>query len=77
MSRTLKGLRADIGQFDLDARRQGWRHENWGGPAHYVEARMTDSSHEVMVLTPYAETSVCVGRADGATEQRRCSLCLN
>lgn len=77
MSRVLKGLRADVEQFDLDGRRQGWRHENWGGPAHYVEAQMTESSHEVMVLTPYAEASVCVGQADDIPERRRCSLCLN
>jgi type II secretory pathway component PulJ len=77
MSRVLKGLRADVGQFDVDVRRQGWRHENWGGPAHYVEARMTESSHEVMVLTPYAEASVRIGQVDAAPERRRCSLCLN
>ena len=77
MSRALKGLRADVGQFDVDARRQAWRRENWGGPAQYVEAQMTESSHEVMVLTPYAEASVSVGRADTETERRRCSLCLN
>lgn len=77
MSRVLKGLRADVGQFDVDARRQGWRRENWGGPAHYIEAQMTESSHEVMLLTPYAEASVCVGQADAVSERRRCSLCLN
>ncbi len=76
MSTVLKGLRAEAGQPDLDARTQAWRRAGWGGPARYVQARITESSHEVMVLTRYAEASVSVAGKDGC-EHRRASLCLN
>lgn len=77
MKTTVKGLRADIQGLDIDARKSGWRREDWEGPTAYVQARSVDSSHEVMVLTPYAEASVTVGLTEDAAEQRWCSLCLN
>lgn len=77
MGTVLKGLRADVRQLDLDAREQAWRRANWSGPASYVANRITESSHEVMVLTSYAEASVSLASADGNEENRRCSLCLN
>ena len=73
----LKGLRAEVGRLDIDAREQAWRREDWGGPERYVADRLTESSHEVIMLTRYAETSVSVAREEGGTERRRCSLCLN
>jgi hypothetical protein len=42
-----------------------------------VRARVTESSHEVMVLTSYAEASVPVGLAGEPKQWRRSSLCLN
>jgi hypothetical protein len=77
MNTSMKGLRADISQLDYDARVQGWRQEGWGGPEEYVQARVTESSHEVMLLAPYAEASVSVTSEASKVEQRRCSLCLN
>lgn len=78
MKTSLKGIRVDIEQLTVDARAQGWRRENWEGPAGYVEARVTESSHEVMLITPYAQASVSVQRGDeDGRERRRCSLCLN
>ena len=77
MNTSMKGLRADIAQLDYDARVQGWRQEDWGGPEEYVQARVTESSHEVLLLAPYAEASVSVTSETAETERRRCSLCLN
>lgn len=78
MKTSLKGIRVDIEQLAVDAREYGWRQENWEGPAEYVEARITESSREVMLLAPYAQASVSVRRGDGdGRERRRCSLCLN
>lgn len=77
MKETVKGLRADVQDLDVDARKTGWRRERWGGSTAYVQARIMDASREVMVLTPYAETSVTVGLSEDATERRWCSLCLN
>lgn len=77
MSTALKGLRAEIGRPDLDAGKQAWRREDWKGPAKFVQAQITESPHEEMILTPYAEASVSVALAGGGRERRRCSLCLN
>lgn len=78
MKTSLKGIRVDIDQLAVDAREQGWRREGWDGPAEYVKARVTESSQEVMILTPYAQASVSVRRGDAeGRERRRCSLCLN
>lgn len=77
MSTSLKGIRTDIQQMDLEAPRQTWRREGWEGPGADVRAEVQDASHEVMILTPYAEASVTVGAPDDQTERRRCSLCLN
>lgn len=77
MDTSVKGLRADIARLDFDARAQGWRHEGWDGPSAYVQARVTEPSHEVMLLAPYAEASVSVSVDASDTERRRCSLCLN
>ncbi len=77
MNTSVKGLRADIAQLDYDARVQGWREEGWGGPEEYVQARVQESSHEVMLLAPYAEASVSVASEKADVEQRRCSLCMN
>ncbi|PQJ34268.1 hypothetical protein BSZ35_06345 [Salinibacter sp. 10B] len=77
MSTSMKGLRVDIAQLDYDARTQGWRHEGWGGPEEYVQAQVRESSHEVMLLAPYAEASVSVSAEASEPKQRRCSLCLN
>lgn len=76
MNTAMKGLRADILQIDYSADTQNWRDENWKGPEARVRARVTDASHEVMVITPYAEASVEVG-VGTEDERRRCSLCLN
>lgn len=77
MGTVLKGLRADVGQLDVDAREQAWRRRNWSGPESIVASRILESSHEVMALTAYAESSVSLGLEEGSGEQRRCSLCLN
>jgi len=77
MSTSMKGLRVDIAQLDYDARTQGWRHEGWEGPEEYVQAQVRESSHEVMLLAPYAEASVSVSAEASEPKQRRCSLCLN
>lgn len=78
MKTSLKGVRVDVGQMDIDARSQDWRNDDWKGPEARVAARVTDSSREVMVITPYAEASVSVQLNTGdGEEQRRCSLCLN
>lgn len=77
MRTLLKGLRTDVGELDLDCREQAWRRENWGGPESYVASRMTDSSHQVIVLTTYAEASVPLASEGGSGERRQCSLCLN
>jgi hypothetical protein len=77
MSTSLKGIRTDVQQLDLEVPRQAWRREGWEGPGARVRAEVRDASHEVMVLTPYAEASVTVGAPDDQTERRRCSLCLN
>lgn len=77
MNTSVKGLRADISRLDYDARTQGWRQEDWGGPEEYVQARVTESSHEVILLASYAEASVSVASETGEAERRRCSLCLN
>jgi hypothetical protein len=77
MSTSLKGIRVDIQRMDLEAPRQTWRREGWEGPGARVRAEVRDASHEVMVLTPYAEASVTVGGPDDRSERRRCSLCLN
>lgn len=76
MTRTVKGLRADIQDLDLDARRSGWRLEHWDGPTVYLKTQMMNASHEVMVLCPYAEVSVPIQVQEGS-HRRRCSLCLN
>jgi hypothetical protein len=76
MDTAMKGLRADILQIDYSAETQNWRSEDWDGPDARVRARVTDASHEVIVLTPYAEASVEVG-VGTENERRRCSLCLN
>lgn len=77
MSTSLKGIRVDIQRMDLEAPRQTWRREGWEGPGARVRAEVRDASHEVMVLTPYAEASVTVDGPDDQPERRRCSLCLN
>jgi len=76
MDTSIKGIRADIQRLDLRAPRQDWRREDWDGPGARIRAQVQNSSHEVMMLTPYAEASVTVG-LDGEPERRRCSLCLN
>jgi len=73
----IKGIRAEIQQMDLEAPRQEWRSPDWEGPGARLRAQVQRSSYEVMVLTPYAEATVSVGRPDGDVERRRCSLCLN
>ena len=73
----VKGLRAEVKDLDLDARTGGRRGEYWSGSYAAVEARVTNASHEVMVLSPYAETSVRVGLSEEVRERRRCSLCMN
>jgi hypothetical protein len=77
VERSLKGIRAEIQQMDLEAPRQEWRSPDWEGPGARLRAQVQRSSYEVMLLTPYAETTVSVGRPDGDVERRRCSLCLN
>ena len=77
MKKALKGLRAEVGKPEFDARPNAWRRQSWGGPAEYVQAQATESPYEVMLLTPYAEVSVSVDAENGGTEYRRCSLCLN
>jgi hypothetical protein len=72
----LMGIRADIKQVDLENQAQRWRSSDWEGPGARLRARVRDSSYEVMLITPYAETSVAVA-TDSGTEHRRCSLCLN
>jgi hypothetical protein len=72
-----KGIRADVLQLDYDAQGQDWRRPGWEGPEARVRSRVTDASHEVMLITPYAEASVSVEVSEGKTESRRCSLCLN
>ncbi len=76
MTTTVRGLRADVKDLDLDARRGGWRREHWDGPTVHLETKMMNASHEVMLLSPYAEVSVPVQVEEG-TQRRRCSLCLN
>jgi hypothetical protein len=76
MNTSLKGIRADVGDLDFEPQTQDWRNENWEGPGAEVRAQVTDSSREIMILTPYAEASVRVSTNDG-TEQRRCSICQN
>jgi len=77
VERSLKGIRAEIQQMDLEAPRQEWRSPEWEGPGARLRARVQRSSYEVMLLTPYAEANLSVGRPDGDVERRRCSLCLN
>ena len=76
MSTCLKGIRADVLQLDYDAEGD-WRRAGWDGPEARVRSRVTDASHEVIAITPYAEVSVQVGVDDEHKESRRCSLCLN
>lgn len=76
MEIALERVRVDVIQVDVDARKQDWRAEGWNGPDSHVADRITGSSHEVVVLTPYAEASVSMALEEG-NEQRRCSLCLN
>ena len=77
LERAVKGIRAEIQQLDLEAPRQEWRSPDWQGPGAQLRARVQRSSYEVMILAPYAESTVRVGRADEHIEHRRCSLCLN
>jgi hypothetical protein len=77
MSTSLKGIRTDIQQMDLEAPREAWRREGWEGPGARVRAEVRDASYEIMVLTPYAEASVTVEGPGDQPERRRCSLCLN
>ena len=77
MNTCLKGIRADVLQVDYDARGQDWRRAGWDGPEARVRSRVTDASHEVMMITPYAEASVEVGVGERTRQNRRCSLCLN
>ncbi|PSQ95897.1 MAG: hypothetical protein BRD55_09750 [Bacteroidetes bacterium SW_9_63_38] len=75
MNTSVKGIRAEVLQLDLEALDQDWRRAGWDGPTARVRSRVVDASHEVMVITPYAETSVSVGVEE--EHSRRCSLCLN
>lgn len=77
IERAVKGIRAEIQKLDLEAPRQEWRSPDWQGPGARLRAQVQRSSHEVMILAPYAEATVSVGRPDGDVERRRCSLCLN
>ena len=77
MNTCMKGIRADLLQLDYDARGDNWRRAGWEGPQARVRSRVTDASHEVMMITPYAEVSVSVGLDEAQEETRRCSLCLN
>jgi len=77
MDCSIKGIRAEIQQMDLEAPRQDWRSPDWAGPGARLHAQVQRSSYEVMILTPYAEATVSVGRPDQDLERRRCSLCLN
>ena len=72
-----QGIRAEVLQVDFQPRREAWREENWGGPGARVREQVTDSSHEVMVLVPFAEANVPVTNEDDDMELRQCSLCLN
>jgi hypothetical protein len=74
MNTTVKGLRADIEDLDIDARGNDWR--CLGAEEFGREVPVMDPSHEVMILAPYAEASVTIDRHNQA-EQRRCSVCLN
>jgi hypothetical protein len=76
MNTSLKGIRADVGELDFEPQTDDWRDENWEGPGAKVRAEVTDSSREIMILTPYAEASVSV-RTEKGTEKRRCSICQN
>jgi hypothetical protein len=76
MTRARMHVDAEIGTPDLDARTDAWRRSGSAGPTEHVESRVTDTSQEVTVPAPYAETSVTVAGRDGE-EARRCSLCLN
>jgi len=77
MDCSIKGIRAEIQEMDLEAPRQEWRSPDWEGPGARLHAQVQRSSYEVMILTPYADATVSVGRPDGDVERRRCSLCLN
>ncbi|MFB6248845.1 MAG: hypothetical protein ABEL97_09770 [Salinibacter sp.] len=77
MSTSVEGIRTDILQLDVEAPRQTWRRGEWEGPGARVRAEIGDASHEMTVLTPYAEASVTVQGPDDRPERRRCSLCLN
>jgi len=76
MNTSLKGIRAEVGDLDVQNRKADWRDENWKGPEADVRARVTDPSREIMILTPYAEAIVTVDTEEGG-ERRRCSLCQN
>jgi hypothetical protein len=77
MDCSIKGIRAEIQKMDLEAPRQEWRSPDWAGPGARLHAQVQRSSYEVMILTPYAEATVSVGRPDEDLERRQCSLCLN
>jgi hypothetical protein len=76
MTRSRMHVRAEVGTPDLDARTNAWKRGGSVSTAEHVESRVTDTSREVTVPTPYAEASVIVVGEDG-DEARRCSLCLN
>lgn len=76
MTRSRMHVEAEIGTPDLDARTNAWRRGGSVNTAEHVESRVTDTSQEVTVPAPYAETSVTVAGEDGG-EARRCSLCMN
>jgi hypothetical protein len=76
MDTSLRGRRAEVLDLDLHAPSTGWRSADWDGPAARVRARVTDASHEVLVLTAYAEATVPV-RSGADPVSRRCVLCLN
>lgn len=75
MKQSLKGVRAEIALLE-GPQSEAWRRETWKDSCDRMRDRISRSSREVLVLTPYAEVLVPVEKAD-EVELRRCSICLN
>jgi hypothetical protein len=75
MDRVVHRVRAEVGQPHFDARQTAWKSAGVNTIEH-VQTRVTETSQEVSVAVPYAETSVPVTTSEGE-EQRHCSVCMN
>lgn len=75
MNRSLMDVRAEVGKPEFDARINAWKREGGINTAEYG-SRVIETSKQITMQVPYAETSVSVVDEEG-DEARRCSVCLN